>query len=116
MGKRKKQKKNKKKVDKQVATPAVSKKKGEPKLKQASEVINRFRWDVSHVTSWPVDEVEVAYKDAKKGTAFFPLDKWRTINEGGDVPEHAISFFRHGAEILWSKDQRYLVLIFGKHR
>ena len=66
------------------------------KLRTASDVISRLRWSSSSSTDDDEedDDIMIGYEDRINGPMEKSIIDYRTIDEGGDIPQHRIQYFR----------------------
>ena len=74
------------------------------KLRTAHDVIHRWRLDEQQRQRGPV---MIGYDDRIHGPMEISIEQYRTADDGGDMPEHRILYFRRVSpqerlgEILW---------------
>jgi uncharacterized protein (UPF0248 family) len=81
------------------------------KLRPASDVLNRLRWD-PHLNS---EEYIVGYEDRFLGALEIDLESWKSESTDEEfVPLHRILYFKRkvGGEIIWDRKKR-LDKVFG---
>ncbi|PVH95385.1 hypothetical protein DM02DRAFT_675522 [Periconia macrospinosa] len=82
------------------------------KLRPASDVLNRLRWD----TNLDMDDYIVGYEDRFIGAREMPLGKWKTEQTDMEfIPQHRILYFKRkgesgdgggAAEVIWERATR----------
>ena len=76
------------------------------KLRTAHDVIHRWRWDEQLRQRGPV---MIGYDDRIHGPMEISIEEYRTVDEGGDMPEFRKFYFRRVSpqdalgEILWDR-------------
>ncbi|KFY98819.1 hypothetical protein V500_01547 [Pseudogymnoascus sp. VKM F-4518 (FW-2643)] len=90
-------------------TPAGGKKTTKPvatkKLRRATDILNRLRWDPSLDSS---DHV-VGYEDRFSGTREIAVDQWKTEQtEEEFIPQHRILYFQRRSDgvVVWERETR----------
>jgi uncharacterized protein (UPF0248 family) len=79
--------------------------KGAGKLRPATDVLNRLRWDPSHDAA----DYLIGYEDRFLGTKEMPLEHWKGEQTDEEfIPLHRIVYFRRRAdgEIVWDRRTR----------
>lgn len=97
----------------------MSKQNNKTKLRTASDVLSRLRWDKTSCSSGcdgtsQTLQFMVGYVDRMNGPMEKPVEDFRSIASGGDVPEHRIVYFRRVSQndptsfgdIIWDRDGR----------
>ncbi|KAJ6444207.1 alpha/beta hydrolase [Purpureocillium lavendulum] len=75
------------------------------KLRSASDVINRLRWDAA----MDADDYIVGYEDRFAGAKEKPLVQWKSEQTDEEfIPQHRILYFRHRSigDIIWERKTR----------
>ncbi|KAF1977226.1 hypothetical protein BU23DRAFT_323198 [Bimuria novae-zelandiae CBS 107.79] len=83
------------------------------KLRPASDILNRLRWD----SNLDPSEYIVGYEDRFLGAKETPLEKWKTEQTDEEfIPQHRILYFKKkgkdGGEVVWERATR-IDKIFG---
>ncbi|ODH24416.1 hypothetical protein ACO22_05312 [Paracoccidioides brasiliensis] len=75
------------------------------KLRPASDILNRLRWDPSHDSS----EYVIGYEDRFLGAKEIPLDRWKTEQTDEEfIPLHRILYFKRKGDgkVVWDREAR----------
>ncbi|KAI9795205.1 MAG: hypothetical protein M1816_000227 [Peltula sp. TS41687] len=75
------------------------------KLRPATDILNRLRWDPSLDSS----EYVVGYEDRFKGTREIPLERWKSEQTDEEfIPQHRIVHFKRKSDgvIVWDKEKK----------
>lgn len=67
------------------------------KLRTVSDIVARLRWEQAHPSCM------LGYDDRIIGPLETPLEDYKPISKGGDLPEHRIWYVRCGNDVLWDK-------------
>lgn len=92
------------------ATPVLSEKK--TKLRTASEVLSRLKWSPCNECIPNVDDCLIGYDCRINGPMEKALADFTSIQNGGDIPEHRIQYFRIKStpnvenSVFWDRDGR----------
>ena len=76
-----------------------------PKLRPATDILNRIRWD----TQLDSSNYVVGYEDRFVGVREIPLDRWKTEQTDEEfIPQHRITWFKRKSDgvIVWDKGSR----------
>lgn len=78
------------------------------KLRTASDIISRLRWDASQVIE--SSAILIGYMDRIEGPMEKAVKDFISASTGGDIPEHRILYFRrstgnsqHNRHVLWDR-------------
>lgn len=88
-----------------VKPPSTSKPVSSKKLRPATDILNRLRWDPSLDSS---DHI-VGYEDRFLGTREIGLDRWKTEQTDDEfIPQHRIVYFRRKSDgvVVWHRERR----------
>ena len=76
-----------------------------PKLRPASDVLNRLRWD----PALDADDFVVGYEDRFLGVRETALGKWKTEQTDEEfIPQHRVVYFKRRSDgiIVWDREKR----------
>lgn len=75
------------------------------KLRPASDILNRLRWDPSFHGA----EYIIGYEDRFLGAKEIPLDRWKSEQTDEEfIPQHRILYFKRKADgkVVWDRETR----------
>jgi uncharacterized protein (UPF0248 family) len=87
------------------ASKATTKPVTAKKLRPATDILNRLRWDPNLDSS---DHI-VGYEDRFFGTREMALDRWKTEQTDDEfIPQHRIMYFRRRSDgvVVWDRETR----------
>ncbi|KKZ64259.1 hypothetical protein EMCG_09757 [[Emmonsia] crescens] len=92
-------------TNKKTAHKSTNKLVSTPKLRPASDILSRLRWDPSlHST-----EYIVGYEDRFLGAMEIPLDRWKSEQTDEEfIPQHRILYFKQKTDgrVVWDREAR----------
>ncbi|KAK2771644.1 hypothetical protein FQN53_004958 [Emmonsiellopsis sp. PD_33] len=86
-------------------TTGTKKPKSAQKLRPASDILSRLRWDPSHDSA----EYVVGYEDRFLGAREIPLDRWKSEQTDEEfIPQHRILYFKRKGDgrVVWDRERR----------